>query len=1161
MPERYTRYTTAACPQDTLLARYVEGSLDGKSARELATHVVGCPSCRALVDVFTGASSGASDGVSCGPWALLHAIAEEAPELVPMGQLVGRYRLLRFIGQGAMGVVYEALDEQLGRRVALKLVARRAASAAAERASERRFVREAELTARLQHPSIVPIHEAGRWPDGRPFYSMKLISGESLNERIDACKTSRERMALLPEVIAVAEAIAYAHSQRVIHRDLKPSNIVIGEFGETMVVDWGLGKDLSQPVEPRSPDTATSSPEAHYTADGTIVGTPAFMAPEQAAGRPVDERADVYALGAILYNVLAVRPPYAGESLAEVLRRVMTQAAPPVKQLAPEVPRDLAAIVAKAMARAPADRYPTAHELVDDLRRFQTGQLVRAHEYTLATLAWRWLRRHRVPVGLATTFVILLGVMALLGVRRIGREREVATQERAIAVAKRNELILLQARSSLEHDPTMTLAWLKTYPRDGANWATVQALAAEARGLGVARHILPTGTVNDLDPLPDGKAFVVAGQAARDSTASLWSLDAGSAPLARTPVAAVAVRVSPDGTQAALAGVNGEVFLWELASRRLRELGRHDSLTLDVRFSPDGRLLASSARREVRLWRLADGSFRRFSAHDGEITRIEFSRDGRFLFSAGSDGKLLRTNVSDGTIRPLVGHHGPIGWIDLSDDGELVASGGQDGTVRLWSAARGDPLRVATGPAPVTIVAFVPHSHQLISTGDDNVISQWDDELGLVRRSSVQPAHISQLVVAPDGASFASGDYNGNLRLWAVATDDSTALLGSRARIAALAFTRDGTLISAGLDLDARVWTRQVLPHRPLRSFRFESDPPTVRLSPDGTRVAADGTPPHVCELATGRCRALLGHDGIVWGLSFSPDGKRILTAGYDGTARVWDAEGNPLQVFVAGACKVLRTLFTPDGRRVIAAVSDGTIDVWPVAGGEPLRLRAHHGAAGAIAISPAGDVLASGGDDAVVRLWDLAAGSGRVIGTHDAPVVLDKFSPDGKLLATSSGDGDIRVWDLVHGTSRDLHRHREMVTTLTFTPDGRTLLSSSWDGTVLRWDLATGTSELEYAQLSRLRSAALSPDGDTLAIASDDHTVRFLGLADGALEVFPGHTSQVRSVTFSSDGTLVASSSSDQTVRLWRIVPPSTPRTPATLTAWLTEQTTATVR
>ena len=301
------------------------------------------------------------------------------------------------VGRGGMGRVVSATDKRLGRPVAIKELHRDLAGGAT------RFVREALVTARLQHPSIVPVYEAGRWPDGVPFYAMKMVSGRSLSVLIRSRHTLAGRLALLPHVIAVAEAIAYAHSQRIIHRDLKPANVLVGPFGETVVVDWGLAKDLTRPSdEPSTPASSGRAAAAGASADstvvGTVLGTPHFMPPEQARGEAVDERADVYALGAILYYLLRGEPPHSGKTANEALAAVVSGAPEPVESFVPDAPQELCAIVRKAMSQARGERYPTAAELAADLRRFETGQLVTVHAYSTRELLARWVRRNRTAV-------------------------------------------------------------------------------------------------------------------------------------------------------------------------------------------------------------------------------------------------------------------------------------------------------------------------------------------------------------------------------------------------------------------------------------------------------------------------------------------------------------------------------------------------------------------------------------------------------------------------------------------------------------------------------------------------------------------------------------------------------------------------------------------
>jgi tRNA A-37 threonylcarbamoyl transferase component Bud32 len=342
----------------------------------------------------------------------------------------GRYKVEGELGRGGLGRVLRARDRVLDRPVAIKELLEPTAGAST------RFVREALITARLQHPAIVPVHDAARWSGDRVFYAMKLVAGRPLSEAIAAGRTPRERLALLPSVIAVADAIAYAHSEGVIHRDLKPANVLVGDFGETVVIDWGLAKDLSTAVEPTPADDGPyrRAVAADATAAGSMLGTLAYMPPEQIDGSGVDARADVYALGAMLYHVLGGVAPHTGDSFQAVVGRILAGERTPLAQLAPDLPSDLHAIVNRAMAVDPAERYPSARELAEDLRRFQAGRLVVAHRYTWSERVRRWLGRHRAVAGVVAAATLVLGAYGAWSVQRIVEESRRADRERDAAV-------------------------------------------------------------------------------------------------------------------------------------------------------------------------------------------------------------------------------------------------------------------------------------------------------------------------------------------------------------------------------------------------------------------------------------------------------------------------------------------------------------------------------------------------------------------------------------------------------------------------------------------------------------------------------------------------------------------------------------------------------
>ncbi len=506
-----------------------------------------------------------------------------------------RYTVGAEVGRGGMGRVVVAQDRRLGRRVAIKELLH------AGGIDRSRFVREALITARLQHPAIVPVHEAGRWPSGEPFYAMKLVSGRPLSNIIEESTTPSARLALLPVVLAVADAMAYAHHQRVIHRDLKPSNVIVGEFGETVVIDWGLAKPLDEPTElttqpggGRGPGAADAGTPGTMT--GALLGTPGFMSPEQARGQPADERSDVFALGALLYAVLAGRAPYRGRTINETL--ALTLAGPPLP-LPKIVPVDLVAIVDKALAPLAKDRYADAQAMAADLRLFSTGQLVRAHRYSRLERLVRLVRRHRALFATVGLALAVLAVVGFVSVRQIVRERDRANAERASALLRLDQLVLSQARAHVADDPTLGLSWLTRLTPSSALWRSARGVATQVRERGVAF---------------DG---------------------------ARGRV----VSFSPDGTHVATVDGEGRVHLyeWQPGIGTAQELPGRVGRGRAVVFSSDGTRLAASGDAGVRLYATASRQTIRLAHDVGDVSALAFIAHG-----AGPYGDALAAGDESG---------------------------------------------------------------------------------------------------------------------------------------------------------------------------------------------------------------------------------------------------------------------------------------------------------------------------------------------------------------------------------------------------------------------------------------------------------------------------------------------------------------------------------
>jgi tetratricopeptide (TPR) repeat protein len=380
------------------------------------------------------ASSSAAFAATVAPTDPDPAPAGAAPETTLHPVAAELYGRDKEIARGGMGRIVAAEDRRLGRRVAIKELLEPAGDHLS------RFQREALITARLQHPGIVPVYEAGKWPTGEPFFAMKLVSGRPLDKVLAETTRLEDRLALLPRLAAACDAIAYAHSQRVIHRDLKPGNVLIGDFGETVVIDWGLAKDLdadegldSGTRAPR-PKTPTQSGSATLTVAGAVMGTPAYMSPEQARGETVDQRGDVFALGAMLYHLLAGVPPYTARTATDVIAAAAVGKVVPLMHREKRAPRELVAIVERAMQPLAVDRYPTAAGLADELRRFLTGQLVDAHRYTALQRVGRFVKRHRAAVTISVVAVAGFVVGGTIAVRNVMRARDEAQHAERVAV-------------------------------------------------------------------------------------------------------------------------------------------------------------------------------------------------------------------------------------------------------------------------------------------------------------------------------------------------------------------------------------------------------------------------------------------------------------------------------------------------------------------------------------------------------------------------------------------------------------------------------------------------------------------------------------------------------------------------------------------------------
>jgi WD40 repeat protein len=1082
------------------------------------------------------------------------SLAQPVTTLFPPG-----HEILGELGRGGMGVVYQARHLALKRLVALKMIRHGEQAGPAEL---QRFRRDAEALAHLQHPNIVQIHEVGA-QQGQPYFSLEFCDGGSLAALLREKPLPPQEAA--PLVATLARAMQYAHERGVIHRDLKPANVLLSRKSDIRNPTSGMrGSDF----EPKITDfgLAKKLDDVGQTQTGAIMGTLSYMAPEQAAGRTqeIGPLADVYALGAILYECLTGRPPFQAATAFETIRQVLEDEPVSPAVLQPGTPRELETICLKCLEKQATRRYPSAADLAEDLRRFQAGEPVQARPVGLTGRLVKWVRRRPLVAALlAVAIVSLLGGSGFaVGFGLWAQENADRAREAEGEANTNAELAANNAEEANRKKEAFEKEWRRA-EQEKQNAEAARAETGKERDRAEA-HTYTTQVASGYSAWQAGNTS----QAQTILDACRWDLRGWEHRFLATliqgkqrtlvghvkPVAALAY--SRNGQWLASGGYDGTVRIWD--SRTGQQLlqvavyGEEPSQYVTghvaaVVFNPEATqvISATAAVRgnrfagDIHIWDARTGKLiRSWQAHNDAIESVAVSSDGKFLASGGGvPSKVKIWNASTGALnQDILAHPGSqVKSVAFSPDGSRVVSCGADQCARLWDAVTGKEIKVLQGHTSfVNAVDFHPDGKQVVTASNDATVRVWDlagERLPVVLKG--HNSYVQAVAFGPDGKHIVSGGDDATVKVWDVgAGRELLSLKGHTGKVLAVAFHPDGRHVATGgYDSTIKLWATEGQDHLMFRGGDFPVR--SIAFSPDGTRVASDGYRHSLVKIWDPRTgKELLTISNARGPLAFSPD-SRLLVGGSsepgarDQWLRAWDAStGQTLRTMPGLTGPVT---FTREGKRQIVAACGnstrkGEVVFWDADSGEELRVLKGTGDLSRIsAFSPDAVLLAQVHADRTVQVWETRTGKRLHVLTGPTKTVrCVVFSPDGKSVAAGGEDRTVRLWDTATGQLlRTLQGHQNHVYALAFTPDGRRLASSSMDSTVRLWDPMSGLETLALMGHSgAVESVAFSPDGKRLGSGGEDYAVRVWdATAEPAAFTLRGHLGFVARVDFSADG------------------------------------------
>ncbi len=965
-----------------------------------------------------------------------------------------KYTLREEVGRGGIGRVFVAFDQSIGREIALKELLKKESDTKNIPSTDKintdrmRFLKEAMVTGQLEHPGIVPVYEIGQKHDGNQYYTMKLVRGMTLSEAIQKGNTLEERLRLLPHFRDICNAVAYAHSKGVVHRDIKPENIMIGEFGETVVIDWGLAKvkgEVDQnEKELRNEITLLVETQQGKTARGKAIGTPAYMSPEQAKGdiQEVDERSDIYSLGAVLYEILTGHPPFEGKNVKETVAMVMSGNLIDISNLEPEAPADLCAVVSKTLTLNKSKRYQTAIEVAKEIENFMSGGKIKAYEYSSWELLKRFTKKNRslsFVIGILIAVLILGSATILYAYRNSLHNERIAHLNLSMGYLEYAERLLGEKKfgdakifsaAALHHNPY----------NPKSPWSFPEAYLLDNKE-NAYRHMLSIQSALYLS--------------------SVYKNDAFKNDFMIVPFEARNIALSPDGSLIAVSGKRNEVYIYstQLFHLKAKLRGHSDEIT-SVRFSPDGRMLATGSwDKTLKIWNIAENRvIRSVPCPNCEVHDLAFSPNGRHIAFGGTDRtvRIIEIDNYSSTAFPLFDTVNTVRSIEWSPEDNIILASDIEG--RIYMKEKNSGVQILKGHSEAVIsIKFLNDEKHFVSAGYDKKLIIWSVEKRRPEKVLNHWDAFFDMTVSSDGAFIAASTRDGIIKFINLKTMQIFELRGHEGPVHSVAFMPMGdTIISVGEDRIVKSWRTNI----------------------------------------SKQVYTYTGHTTYIPSIDYSPDNRYIASSGWDSTIRLWDVKSET-QISSFGNERIasLAITFSPDGQYLVSGDSDGDISIWNPMNGKKLSvLKGHSDSVTSLAFNSSGKLLFSGSRDRVIGIWDMS--KLKVLGTikkMNTPIHSLSVSPDDKILVTGGRGGELLFIDI--NSRKKLFEgegHTKTVQSIAFSPDSKHVLSTGEDGIIIKWCVdKKGRTDILSGHSGPVNMITFSPDGTLFASIGKELIIR----------------------------------------------------------------------